>query len=94
MSGKYVLKKGESGKFHFNLLAGNGEIIATSQHYERKESAKAGHQVGAEQRRDRHDRGRDRGLASGLVTEQATVGHLGCPTVAALSALGVAGYWR
>jgi len=42
MSGKYVLKKGESGKFHFNLLAGNGEIIATSQHYERKESAKAG----------------------------------------------------
>ena len=42
MSGKYVLKKGESGKFHFNLLAGNGEIIATSQHYERKESAKQG----------------------------------------------------
>ena len=42
MSGKYVLKKGESGKFHFNLVAGNGEIIATSQHYERKDSAKAG----------------------------------------------------
>jgi len=42
MSGKYVLKKGESGKFHFNLLAGNGEIIATSQHYEWKESAKQG----------------------------------------------------
>ena len=31
MSGKYVLKKGESGKFHFNLLAGNGQVIATSQ---------------------------------------------------------------
>ena len=42
MSGKYVLKKGESGKFHFNLVAGNGEIIATSQHYERKESAQQG----------------------------------------------------
>jgi uncharacterized protein len=42
MSGKYVLKKGESGKFHFNLVAGNGEIIATSQHYERKESARQG----------------------------------------------------
>lgn len=39
MSGKFVVKKGESGKFHFNLLAGNGEIIATSQHYESKESA-------------------------------------------------------
>ncbi len=42
MSSKYVLKKGDSGKFHFNLVAGNGEIIATSQHYERKDSAKAG----------------------------------------------------
>jgi uncharacterized protein YegP (UPF0339 family) len=37
-----VLKKGESGKFHFNLVAGNGEIIATSQHYDRKDSAKQG----------------------------------------------------
>ena len=42
VAGKFVLKKGSSGKFHFNLLAGNGEIIATSQHYERKESAKQG----------------------------------------------------
>jgi len=42
MSGKYVLKKGTSGKFHFNLVAGNGEVIATSQTYERKESARAG----------------------------------------------------
>ena len=25
MSGKYVLKQGESGKFHFNLVAGNGD---------------------------------------------------------------------
>jgi uncharacterized protein YegP (UPF0339 family) len=39
MSGKFVLRKGESGKFHFNLLAGNGQVIATSQHYESKESA-------------------------------------------------------
>jgi len=39
MSGKFVLKKGESGKFHFNLLAGNGEVIATSQQYQSKESA-------------------------------------------------------
>jgi uncharacterized protein YegP (UPF0339 family) len=39
MSGKFVLKKGSSGKFHFNLLAGNGQVIATSEHYESKESA-------------------------------------------------------
>ena len=39
MSGKFVLKKGESGKFHFNLLAGNGQVIATSQAYQSKESA-------------------------------------------------------
>ena len=39
MAGKFVLKKGESGKFHFNLLAGNGQVVATSQPYESKESA-------------------------------------------------------
>jgi hypothetical protein len=39
MSGKFVLKKGSSGKFHFNLLAANGQVIATSETYESKESA-------------------------------------------------------
>jgi uncharacterized protein YegP (UPF0339 family) len=39
MSGKFVLKKGTSGKFHFNLVAGNGQVIATSETYESKESA-------------------------------------------------------
>jgi uncharacterized protein YegP (UPF0339 family) len=39
MSGKFVLKKGATGKFHFNLQAGNGQVIATSEHYESKESA-------------------------------------------------------
>ncbi|HEY1703064.1 MAG TPA: YegP family protein [Trebonia sp.] len=42
MSGKFVLKKGDSGKYHFNLLAGNGQVIATSQHYESRESAMHG----------------------------------------------------
>jgi uncharacterized protein len=42
MAGKFVLKKGERGGFHFNLLAGNGQVIATSQHYESKESAMNG----------------------------------------------------
>ena len=39
MAGKFVLKKGSSGKYHFNLVAGNGEVIATSETYERKQSA-------------------------------------------------------
>ena len=39
MAGKFVLKKGSSGKFHFNLVAGNGQVIATSEAYESKSSA-------------------------------------------------------
>ena len=42
MEGEYVLQKGESGKFHFNLIAGNCEIIASIQHYDRKDSARQG----------------------------------------------------
>jgi uncharacterized protein len=37
--GKFVLEKGSTGKYHFNLHAANGQVIATSQHYESKESA-------------------------------------------------------
>jgi uncharacterized protein YegP (UPF0339 family) len=39
MAGKFVVKKGASGKCHFNLLAANGQVIATSEAYERKQSA-------------------------------------------------------
>jgi uncharacterized protein len=39
MAGKFVLKKGSSGRYHFNLVAGNGQVIATSQAYPRKELA-------------------------------------------------------
>lgn len=42
MAGKFVLKKGETGKYHFNLEAGNGQVIATSQSYESKRSAEHG----------------------------------------------------
>ncbi len=42
MAGKFVIKKGSSGKYHFNLVAGNGQVIATSESYERKSSALAG----------------------------------------------------
>jgi uncharacterized protein len=42
MAGKFVLKKGTTGKFHFNLTAGNGQVIATSEAYESRESALKG----------------------------------------------------
>ena len=39
MPGKFVLKTTDSGKFHFNLLAANGQVIATSESYETKDAA-------------------------------------------------------
>ncbi|MEV4006333.1 YegP family protein [Actinomadura sp. NPDC049753] len=42
MAGKFQLKKGTSGKFHFNLVATNGQVIATSEAYESKASALKG----------------------------------------------------
>ena len=33
MPGKFEMKKAKNGKFYFNLKAGNGEIILTSQMY-------------------------------------------------------------
>ena len=39
MAGKFVLKKGSTGKFHFKLVAGNGQVIATSEAYESKSAA-------------------------------------------------------
>jgi uncharacterized protein YegP (UPF0339 family) len=39
MAGKFVLKKGASGQYHFNLVASNGQVVATSESYVRKQSA-------------------------------------------------------
>ena len=39
MAGKFELKKTASGKFMFNLKAGNGQVILTSQQYASKASA-------------------------------------------------------
>ena len=39
MAGRFDLKKSKSGKFMFNLCAGNGQIILTSQQYASKKSA-------------------------------------------------------
>jgi uncharacterized protein len=41
MAGKFVLKT-SGDQFMFNLKAGNGEIIATSERYTTKEAAKNG----------------------------------------------------
>jgi uncharacterized protein YegP (UPF0339 family) len=39
VAAKFVLKKGTTGKFHFNLVATNGQVIATSEAYESKAAA-------------------------------------------------------
>ena len=39
MAGKFELKKSKYAKFFFNLLAGNGQVILTSEMYEAKASA-------------------------------------------------------
>ena len=42
MPGKFVVKKGTTGKFRFNLLSTNGQIVATSEAYNSKTSAMNG----------------------------------------------------
>ena len=39
MAAKFALKKGSTGKFRLNLVATNGQVIATSKAYESKASA-------------------------------------------------------
>lgn len=39
MAGKFELKKSKNDKYFFNLLAGNGQIILSSEMYESKASA-------------------------------------------------------
>ena len=42
MAGKFELKKSKNDKYFFNLLAGNGQIIMSSEMYESKASAQNG----------------------------------------------------
>ena len=42
MPAKFVLKKGPTGKFRFNLLGTNGQVVASSESYETKSSAMKG----------------------------------------------------
>ncbi len=39
MPGKFVVKKGSTGKFRFSLVSTNGQIVATSEAYNSKASA-------------------------------------------------------
>jgi len=42
MAGKFEIKQSANGKFHFNLKAGNGQIILSSEMYETKAAAENG----------------------------------------------------
>ncbi len=45
MPGKFVVKQGSTGKFRFNLVSTNGQIVATSEAYETKAAAMKGIRV-------------------------------------------------
>jgi uncharacterized protein YegP (UPF0339 family) len=40
--GKFVVKKGSTGKFRFNLLSSNGQVVASSEAYSSKASCMNG----------------------------------------------------
>ena len=40
--GKFVIKVNTSGKYHFSLVASNGQVIGTSQSYSSKDSCHTG----------------------------------------------------
>ena len=42
MAGKFEIKKSTNGKYHFNLKAGNGQIILSSEMYETKAACENG----------------------------------------------------
>jgi uncharacterized protein YegP (UPF0339 family) len=42
MPGKFEIMKDKAGKFRFNLVAANGEIIASSEAYETRDACKNG----------------------------------------------------
>lgn len=42
MAGKFEIKTGKNGKFHFNLKASNGQVILTSEKYESRAAAVKG----------------------------------------------------
>lgn len=39
MAMKFQIKKASNGEYRFNLVASNGQVVATSETYQRKQSA-------------------------------------------------------
>lgn len=42
MAGKFVIKKGTTGKFRFNLCSTNGQVVASSEAYNSKPACMSG----------------------------------------------------
>ena len=42
MAAKFIVKAGRTGKYRFNLVASNGQVIATSDAYETRRACLAG----------------------------------------------------
>ena len=59
MPGKFVVKKGPTGKFRFSLVSTNGQVVVSSQAYETKRAAWRD-RIRAEARRRRDARRHDR----------------------------------
>jgi uncharacterized protein YegP (UPF0339 family) len=41
-TGRFVLERGRSGKYRFNLISTNGKVVATSEAYDTKRAAMSG----------------------------------------------------
>ncbi len=62
MAAKFVIERGSSGKYRFNLKAGNGEKILTSESYREQGGRSGRHRVGEAQRSRRCSRRAQDGL--------------------------------
>jgi uncharacterized protein YegP (UPF0339 family) len=76
VAAKFVLKKGSTGKYHFNLVATNGQVIASRESYESYESyeSKASAINGIESVK-RNAQRRDRGADLELIYRNRSGGH-------------------
>jgi uncharacterized protein YegP (UPF0339 family) len=87
-----MANKGGTGKVHFNLLATNGQVIATSEPYESKAAALKGIESvkNAPKRRSKTPRadGQDRRPRCGPAAPMPRVGTCFSPVVGAASGIG------
>ena len=89
MPGKFVVKKGPTGKFRFSLLSTNGQIVASSEAYENKAAAMRGvasvQKLAADATDRRHDGRRRRTRQAGCEagSQEARGEEAGCKKPAA-----------